>query len=75
MIGCNYVMMPRATCAKLIALCCAVCLLAMSRSNRQYAIYDKKKNMRTETINEESEKTSTQQYTKYFINNFQARQP
>ena len=28
--------MPRATCAELMALCCAVCLLAMARSDRQY---------------------------------------
>ena len=28
--------MPRAACAELIALCCAVCLLAVSHSNRQY---------------------------------------
>ena len=27
--------MPRAVCAELIALCCAVCLLAVSRSDRQ----------------------------------------
>ena len=28
--------MPRANCAELIALCCAVCVLGMSRSDRQY---------------------------------------
>ena len=28
--------MPRAACAEQIALCCAVCLLAVSRSDRQY---------------------------------------
>ena len=27
---------PRATCAELIALCCAMCLLEMSRSDRQH---------------------------------------
>ena len=28
--------LPRAACAELIALCCAVCLLAMTRPDRQY---------------------------------------
>ena len=28
--------MPRATCAELIPLCCAVCLLAMPHSDRQH---------------------------------------
>ena len=30
--------MLRATCAELIGLCCAVCLLAMPRSGRQYGV-------------------------------------
>ena len=40
---------PRAGCAALFALCCAVCVLAMSRSDRQYGCNLRKKKMsRTE---------------------------
>ena len=45
--------MPRATCAELIALCCAVCLLSMSRSDRQYGC-----NLRKETHEEDREGTN-----------------
>ena len=59
--------MPRATCAELIALCCVVCLLAVSRSDREYGCNLRKKKKheegREKSINEETKKTSTQQCT------------
>ena len=38
--------MPRATCAELIALSCATCLLAMPRSDRQYGCSLRKRKMK-----------------------------
>ena len=58
----SYLIMPRATCEELLALCHAVCLLAMSRSDRQYrCTLQRKKHEedRQRTINQELKKTST----------------
>ena len=58
--------MPRGTCAELIALSVLCCMLAMSRSDRQYSstgvIGEEKNAKRTEmedNINDEIKKTST----------------
>ena len=65
-IRCNQrLIMPRATCAELIALCCAVCLLAMSHSDRQSGCKlqeKKRRGPRGSTINEERKTTSTRTY-------------
>ena len=61
--------MPRATCAELVALRCATCLLAMSRSDRHSTdvVRNKTEEDRERTVSEKSNKTSTQrQYTRTY---------
>ena len=60
--------MPRANCAEMIALCCAVCLLAMSRSDRQYGCILRKqkkkhKDNREKTIKRRKQK---EEYTRTY---------
>ena len=55
-------MLPRAAGAELIALCCVVCLLAMSRSDRQHTgvICEQERNMKiTESANQIKRWSST----------------
>ena len=60
----------KATCAELVTLCCAVCLLAISRSDRQYGcnLRNNKKHEEDQErkINEENKKMSTQQHTRTY---------
>ena len=58
--------MPRGTCAELIALRCAVSVLAMSRFDQQYGrnlLNEKRKGPRRRTLNEDGKTTGTHVHT------------
>ena len=56
--------MPRATCAELIGLCCAVCLLVMPPSDQQYGCNLRKTNLieRRQEVNESENTCSLYTY-------------